>query len=256
MATADTKVPLSAAWLGGLGALPFIALAGATPFLAAGPLSLAAEALVAYGATILSFLGGIHWGLAIAPEGGATQARLQPRLILSVIPSLAAWAALLVADTIGLFILALAVAAMLWVDLGATRTGEAPPWYPNLRIPLTCIVVAALLLGAFFSQREIDRSHSIDNGVSSAKSAAHQSNHFVRSHLEVTFATEALYQFLSTRLVGSAGSRLDQIDNAILNFELDRHPRQKLSPLTHILWDGHLASGIDPHGKDLSDGLA
>jgi hypothetical protein len=62
-------------------------------------------------------------------------------------PSLAAWAALLVADTSGLFILALAVAAMLWVDLRATRAGEAPPWYPNLRIPLTCIVVAALLLG-------------------------------------------------------------------------------------------------------------
>jgi len=155
MEAASTKVPLSAAWLGGLGALPFIGLAGAMPFLTGGPRNLAADALVAYGATILSFLGGIHWGLAIAPQSGAGRPRLTARLIVSVIPSLAAWAALLVADTSGLFILALAVAAMLWVDLRATRAGEAPPWYPNLRIPLTCIVVAALLLGGVLERTRI-----------------------------------------------------------------------------------------------------
>jgi hypothetical protein len=148
MEAADTKVPLSAAWLGGLGALPFIGLAGAMPFLVGAPRSVAAHALVAYGATILSFLGGIHWGLAIGRPAGADQTKLPARLILSVIPSLAAWAALLVADTTGLFILATAVAAMLWVDLRAARIGEAPRWYPALRIPLTCIVVAALILGA------------------------------------------------------------------------------------------------------------
>jgi hypothetical protein len=148
MDTAGAKVPLSAAWLGGLGAFPFIGLAGAMPFIVGAYRTFAADALVAYGATILSFLGGIHWGLAIAPQlGGAGRAKLPARLILSVMPSLAAWAALLVADTTGLFILAAAVAAMLWVDIRATRAGEAPAWYPSLRIPLTCIVVAALLLG-------------------------------------------------------------------------------------------------------------
>ncbi len=172
MTVAAAKVPLSAAWLGGLGALPFIGLAGAMPFLVGAPRNLAAEALIAYGATILSFLGGIHWGLAIAPQGDARRARLPVRLILSVVPSLAAWAALLVENTTGLFVLAAAIAAMLWVDLRATRAGEAPPWYPTLRIPLTCIVVAALLLGAMFSNRAADRRHSIDDGVSSAKSAA------------------------------------------------------------------------------------
>jgi hypothetical protein len=172
MEAADTKVPVSAAWLGGLGALPFIGLACAMPFLVGAPRNLAADALVAYGAVILSFLGGIHWGLAIAHGGGAAQAKLPARLILSIVPSLAAWAALLVADTTGLFILALAVAAMLWVDIRAARSGTAPPWYPTLRIPLTCIVVAALLLGTVLSRRTIERSHSIYDGVSSAKSAA------------------------------------------------------------------------------------
>ncbi len=172
MNAADTKVPLSAAWLGGLGASPFIGMAGAMPFLAGGPRSLAVHALVAYGATILSFLGGIHWGLAIVAQGDAGRARLPARLVLSIIPSLAAWAALLVADTTGLLLLALAVAAMLWVDIRATRASEAPPWYPTLRIPLTCIVVAALLLGTVLSRRASDRSHPVDFGVNSAKSAA------------------------------------------------------------------------------------
>jgi hypothetical protein len=36
---------------------------------------------------------------------------------------------------------------MLVVDVRATRSGDAPPWYPKLRIPLTSMVVASLLLG-------------------------------------------------------------------------------------------------------------
>jgi hypothetical protein len=71
--------------------------------------------------------------------------KLPPNLILSVIPPLAGWTALLVAENIGLLILAIAMAAMLGVDIWATQVGHAPPWYPKLRIPLTCIVVFSLL---------------------------------------------------------------------------------------------------------------
>ena len=46
----ENNVPPSAAWLGGLGALPFIALAGATPYLDIAPRMFAVHALVAYGA--------------------------------------------------------------------------------------------------------------------------------------------------------------------------------------------------------------
>jgi ABC-type proline/glycine betaine transport system permease subunit len=148
MEPADTKVPSSAGWLGGLGAAPFIGLAGAMPFLAGNLRQLVAHALVAYGAIILSFLGGVHWGMAIGSPSSTYHGKLKARLTLSVIPSLAAWAALLVAETTGLCILAAAIAAMLWVDTRATRMGQAPPWYPKLRIPLTCAVVATLLFGA------------------------------------------------------------------------------------------------------------
>lgn len=143
-----TAVPSSAAWLGGLGAVPFIALAGAMPLLDGAIRPGVAYVLLAYGATILSFLGGIHWGLAISPTGGPDTTRLTARLILAVTPSLVAWVALLVAGNTGLLLLAIAVAAMLAIDLRATRLGDAPPWYPKLRIPLSCVVVASLLLGA------------------------------------------------------------------------------------------------------------
>ena len=144
----DNNVPPSAAWLGGLGALPFIGLAGAAPFLDSAPRMFVVHALAAYGAVILSFLGGVHWGLAIVSPRGADHETLRTRLIVSVIPSLAAWIALLFPEKPGLLILAAAIAGMLWVDIRATRAGHAPQWYPKLRIPLTCVVVAALFIGA------------------------------------------------------------------------------------------------------------
>jgi len=145
---AENKVPSAAIWLGGLGAVPFIGLSGAIPFLPDAPKLLVAHALVAYGATILSFLGGIHWGLAIGSDSSSDNSNFLTRLVLSVIPSLAGWYALLVSGPIALFILATAIAAMLWVDLRATKAGYVPPWYPKLRIPLTCVVVATLLCSA------------------------------------------------------------------------------------------------------------
>jgi hypothetical protein len=107
-----------------------------------------AYALVAYGATILSFLGGVHWGLAIGSQNSDDTGMLKARLTLSVIPSLVGWAALLVPERPALFTLASSVLAMLWVDIWASRTGQAPPWYPKLRIPLTCVVVTTLLVSA------------------------------------------------------------------------------------------------------------
>ncbi len=145
METEQTNVPVSAAWLGGLGAVPFVGLAGALPWLAGGIKPLVVHALLAYGATILSFLGGVHWGLAIKTPPGEG---LQARLVLSVMPSLVAWVALLVGAQPGLMLLALAIAAMLWVDLRATRLGHAPWWYPKLRLPLSAIVCSALVFGA------------------------------------------------------------------------------------------------------------
>lgn len=146
----NLKVPTSAAWLGGLGVVPFVLLAATLPFIAGETKQTVAHALVAYGAIILSFLGGVHWGLAIGASQGqrAQGARLPKRLGISVIPSLVAWAAMLIPVLPGLMLLTAATALMLWLDILASRRGDAPPWYPRLRIPLTCAVTVSLLASA------------------------------------------------------------------------------------------------------------
>tara|TARA_A100001037_G_C15145865_1_gene636278 strand:- start:2359 stop:2805 length:447 start_codon:yes stop_codon:yes gene_type:complete len=140
-----STVPHAAKWLGALGAIPFIVLAFATVI--SGSTHGISQALIAYGAVILSFLGGIQWGLAIAPsESGEADANLFRRLGWSVVPSLIAWGAMLLQVRAGLLVLAVAFVIVLLLDLQACRRGEAPPWYPNLRLPLTAAVVSSLTL--------------------------------------------------------------------------------------------------------------
>lgn len=141
-------MPKAAIWLGAGGLLRFVGLAAAIPFLAGDARGLAAHALAAYGATILSFLGGVQWGLAIGGEQEGAKDSLMARLTISIMPSLIAWAALLFPERSGLLILCSGIVAMLAVDLRATRLGQAPAWYPKLRVPLTCAVGATLLLAA------------------------------------------------------------------------------------------------------------
>ena len=143
--TRPAAIPPAALWLGAAGAIPFVGLASAAPLLQGSQLDLAATALAGYGAVILSFLGGVHWGLAIAGFGAGPSL---PRLTVSVIPSLVAWAALLMPTTIGLVVLAGAFGLMLLVDLRASRGALMPGWYPRLRWPLSIAAAASLLLGA------------------------------------------------------------------------------------------------------------
>ena len=144
------RVPHAAKYLGAAGVIPFVAIAIAGPFLSDPLKNSAFLALIAYGAVILSFLGGIHWGLSIATSrdrgtGGASFRRLG----VSVLPALIGWGALIVEPTVGIFILAVSFGLVLVVDLDASRKGEAPAWYPGLRWPLTLGVIASLLTGAF-----------------------------------------------------------------------------------------------------------
>ena len=132
-------VPQPAFVLGFLGAVPFVGLAllgglgGATG-------SWAMTALLGYAAVILSFMGGVHWGWAMAADEPSFL-----RLGVSVLPSLLGWAALLLGGSFGLVILAVGFAALLRLDLQAIAEGRAANWYRTLRWPLTLIVVASLL---------------------------------------------------------------------------------------------------------------
>lgn len=98
--------------------------------------------LKTYGASILSFLGGIRFGLAVAadrPERGR-------ELALSVTPALAAWAALWFGEPQSFALLAVAFAAHGAWDSFAAHRGHAPDWFGRMRIKLTVLVVVAMVV--------------------------------------------------------------------------------------------------------------
>jgi hypothetical protein len=136
-------VPSPAALLGLGGVLPFAAAALLS--LQPGPAGdWASFALLGYGAVILSFLGGIHWGLALARDATPDFRELG----VGVLPSLVGWAGLLAGGTAGLLMLVAGFLAVLAVDVGLSRDGRAPAWFSRLRTVLTGAVCAALLLAA------------------------------------------------------------------------------------------------------------
>ncbi|MBP6719426.1 MAG: DUF3429 domain-containing protein [Rhodoferax sp.] len=140
-----SSLPLTpwAARLGYAGLLPFVSLAAAAWLAPAVYRAHAAFALLAYGATIASFLGAIHWGLAmrgpLAPRPGP--------LVWGVFPSLVAWLALLLPVSQGLFTIALLLVICLVVDRGSYPVYGLSDWLP-MRWRLTGVAVLSLIAGS------------------------------------------------------------------------------------------------------------
>lgn len=141
-----TPVPASAAWLTAAGAIPFVA--GAATAWLAGPLpsELAVRALIAYGAVILSFIGGIHWGFVTSASGPLK--RRWGLLTAATLPALLAWVALLLAPERGIAAVAAGLTAVLLLDRWAWARNLAPGWWMRLRIPITAVAVGCLVAAA------------------------------------------------------------------------------------------------------------
>lgn len=142
-------VPTPAAVYGAAGLVPFAVCAVLIWLLPHPWNGFALDVQLYYGATILSFLGAAHWGLALAGQGTGGDSRAACswiRLGWSVAPALVAWISLIMVPLIGVITQILAFAALFFGDLRAVRLGLAPGWYPRLRRPLTAGVV--LCLGA------------------------------------------------------------------------------------------------------------
>tara|TARA_Y100000991_G_scaffold107688_1_gene81198 strand:+ start:90 stop:533 length:444 start_codon:yes stop_codon:yes gene_type:complete len=98
----------------------------------------------AYGAVILSFLGAVHWGLAMQDD------RSPYWYVWSITPALLGFASLLLLD-VGMRVATLIpLFALAWsVDRKAANHGLIPNWYMRLRSKLTAgavISLAAMLL--------------------------------------------------------------------------------------------------------------
>jgi hypothetical protein len=119
--------------LGYAGLLPAFAALGVA---LAGPpewRELAFRAGALYAGLILSFLGGAWWGLSTR----APAERAWPFYIMSVLPSLAALALLMLLTPPRLVVLGGLIALTLPVDRLLVKANLAPPNWMLLRIPLT-----------------------------------------------------------------------------------------------------------------------
>ena len=145
-------IPLSARWLGVLGLVPFVTITFETVTDTSIGVYNSRFVLRAYGAVILSFLGGIQWGMAIRNSDGNARTRqgLTPILTLSTVPSLIGWAGLLVEEPLGFGLLIIGFALVLISDVRAVNKGIAPRWYLRLRYPLTAVVISCLTITAIY----------------------------------------------------------------------------------------------------------
>ncbi|GJP46435.1 hypothetical protein CLOM_g5722 [Closterium sp. NIES-68] len=153
------SVPLVPLVLGLAGAIPFVALAPPLCSLIPLPELLASQpaaAQAAYGAAILAFLGGPHWGLAMARYAATTsEASLgnfslsAARYMWSVAPSLAAWVALLLPDGPKFGLLLSSFLLVLGVDTVFARMALVPSWYLPLRVLLSSVALLSLAATAF-----------------------------------------------------------------------------------------------------------
>jgi hypothetical protein len=143
-----TQPPRTAQWLGYGGLLPFMGLAGATLWL--GPLEGArtAAALLAYGASILSFIGAIHWGLAMRDKTRPNDSTDNGLLLWGVVPSLLAWVALLAGTVPGLCLLVLGLWACFVADSKVYPRFGLRAWLP-MRLVLTMVATLACALAAW-----------------------------------------------------------------------------------------------------------
>lgn len=133
--------------LGAAGLIPFIACAMGA--LTAGAWQQRAMlALLAYGAVILAFLGGVHWGLVLAPAESPPFAA-RSRLSLGIVPSLLGWAAMILATLglaeLGLALLILGFAATVLMEHRWAGLGLVPPAYMRLRWALSLVVLMTLI---------------------------------------------------------------------------------------------------------------
>ncbi|MDI9332374.1 MAG: DUF3429 domain-containing protein [Alphaproteobacteria bacterium] len=129
--------------LGYAGLVPFVGNALLMFLVTEDVVPLVAIALTSYGAVIASFLGGLHWGLALRQDSELRTFHL----LWGVIPSLVAWVAVVMPAYAGLPLLSLVLLACYLVDRKTWPAAGLRHWM-TLRFRLTVVSVLSCLLGA------------------------------------------------------------------------------------------------------------
>lgn len=154
------KAPKPALYLGLAGLIPFVS----APLLMAVSevyLPEVAFAQVAYGASIVSFLGGARWGFALPAGSPAKPDWLN--LANSVVPSLIAWVSLLFSHDItrSAIIVIIGLGIALHYDLSLLPT--YPSWFKALRTIFTAVAFFSLVGTIVIKQFYPEKKYYTDN---------------------------------------------------------------------------------------------
>ncbi len=126
-----------------------LGLAGLIPFVVTAAMAwwapmvwqvVAIRAFLFYGAVILSFLGGVQWGVAMSLEQAGSDG-FRARLLLSMVPSLIAWPALLLHPFTAAWVLVAGFLVIRLHEAGRDSRELLPHWYQTLRTLLTLVVL-------------------------------------------------------------------------------------------------------------------
>lgn len=96
-----------------------------------------------YGIAILSFLGGLHWGVALLSDG-ADDALVRRALLWGVMPTLIAWFSM-VRMEIGFLVQIGGFIAAYRADKRLYQACGVPEWFLQLRLHMTRVVVGILI---------------------------------------------------------------------------------------------------------------
>lgn len=130
--------------LGYLGLIPFV-FGAVTALLSQELVSLAFQAFILYSLAILSFMGGVHWGLALI-----TGTRQSTRLLISVVPVVAAWICLIALPApLTLAVLGGGFIAQWLIDRPILAELPIPSWYLEMRPRLAYVVAGCHLFMLF-----------------------------------------------------------------------------------------------------------
>ena len=141
-------MPQACQWLGYAGLIPFLAALLGFVLSEEARQAYFAQQFIAYGAVILSFVGAVHWGVALAAGGMRVM-----RMSISILPALLAWAALLLPPAIaGWLLLAGFLALRAW-EASPPVARTLPAWYRALRTRLTVAVSLFLVVFALLAAR-------------------------------------------------------------------------------------------------------
>ena len=141
--------------LGYGGLIPFVVLAGLLWLVANEPQSWVAIALVAYAGLIVSFLGGIHWGMGWLASQRDQQAQRIPRalhaqrrhFLWGIVPSLLAWPGVLMPPFAGLAWLGFVLILCYLADRSLYARAGLQAWL-TLRFRLSSVAALSCFIGA------------------------------------------------------------------------------------------------------------